>query len=151
MAPRMNSPSPAGSPGRRPGARDGPERRLEVAVAVAVRGTDVLVGKRPRGGHLPGFWEFPGGKIETHEVPRVAALRELREETGLFGGRCETAAVIEHDYADRAVRLHVFIVYDPSGEPLPGWSWRSARDVASLPMPPANRTIVDDLVRRLAS
>jgi 8-oxo-dGTP diphosphatase len=27
----------------------------------------ILVAKRPDGKHLAGFWEFPGGKIETNE------------------------------------------------------------------------------------
>jgi len=30
-----------------------------------------------------GMWELPGGKIEYSETPRVAAVRELHEETGI--------------------------------------------------------------------
>lgn len=30
-----------------------------------------------------GMWELPGGKIEHGETPRVAAVRELHEETGI--------------------------------------------------------------------
>lgn len=50
--------------------------------AIAVRGRDVLMGRR-RGAHGAGTWAFPGGKLEWGERPRDAVVRELREETGL--------------------------------------------------------------------
>src|SRR5262249_2862476 len=41
------------------------------------------VRQRPRGGPMPGVWEFPGGKCEPGETPAEATLRECAEETGL--------------------------------------------------------------------
>lgn len=32
----------------------------------------------------PGLWEFPGGYVEKDESPRDAAIRELKEETGII-------------------------------------------------------------------
>ena len=32
----------------------------------------------------PNLWEFPGGKLETEEAPKVGAFRELREKTRLI-------------------------------------------------------------------
>ena len=61
----------------------------EVALAVPTRGGRVLVGKRPIGGHLPGEWEFPGGRINPGESAETAARRELTEETGLTAADLE--------------------------------------------------------------
>jgi len=33
--------------------------------------------------HRDGHWDFPKGHVERHESPKVAARRELREETGI--------------------------------------------------------------------
>lgn len=40
----------------------------------------VLIGQRPEGKPMAGFWEFPGGKLEPYETPEAALKRELMEE-----------------------------------------------------------------------
>lgn len=42
----------------------------------------ILIGKRPEGKDLAGYWEFPGGKLETGETVEECIRRELKEELG---------------------------------------------------------------------
>jgi mutator protein MutT len=43
----------------------------------------VLLCKRNSDSSLPGYWSFPGGKMEGGETPKEAAIREFMEETDL--------------------------------------------------------------------
>lgn len=33
--------------------------------------------------HYPGYWAFPGGRVDAGEIPLQSMLREIKEETGL--------------------------------------------------------------------
>ena len=53
---------------------------LLVTAAVIFDGEKVLITRRPDDKRHPGFWEFPGGKIDPGESPETALCREIREE-----------------------------------------------------------------------
>ena len=59
-----------------------------IVVVYVVRPTtdgthEILQLLRREGSYMGGTWQFPGGKIDDGERAPAAALRELREETGL--------------------------------------------------------------------
>ncbi|RLB77824.1 MAG: (deoxy)nucleoside triphosphate pyrophosphohydrolase [Deltaproteobacteria bacterium] len=71
---------------------------IEVCAAVIQHQNKILITLRPEDKRLGGYWEFPGGKIETGESPQTALIRELREELDI---KIEVGALIEtvhHDY-----------------------------------------------------
>ena len=69
--------------------------RFGASIAVFKDGAVLLV-KRGRGPH-GGVWSLPGGKIEGKETPQAAALRELKEETGIEAEIAGTLGDIQID------------------------------------------------------
>ena len=75
---------------------------IQVTAGVIARAGTVLVCQRPAGGHHPGKWEFPGGKVEPGERIEDGMRRELREELGI---EAQVGAVLwctTHQYPGRA-------------------------------------------------
>jgi 8-oxo-dGTP diphosphatase len=76
----------------------------------------VLIAERPVGKPLAGFWEFPGGKLETGELPYAALRRELHEELGITVDEARPLIRFTHAYPERQVELDVWRVMRYSGE-----------------------------------
>jgi len=93
------------------------KKRIEVAVGVIKKAQKVLVGQRLVKDNYYQKWEFPGGKLDSGEIPIEALKRELREELGVLVHSAKPLITLEHDYPDRQVRLFVFVIEDFSGEP----------------------------------
>jgi 8-oxo-dGTP diphosphatase len=111
----------------------------------------VLVTQRMAGKTLAGFWEFPGGKVESGESDAVALRRELREELGVQVSAAHAAIELEHEYAERHVQLSVWVVERFEGVPagLEGQplKWTLPAQLRSIPLLPADLPIVDWLER----
>lgn len=95
-----------------------PHPRLTVDV-VAVREGRVLLVRRGRA-PFEGMWALPGGFVDRGELVEEAALRELREETGLEGSILGIVGV--YSRPDRDPRGHtVSVVYSVeagTGDPM---------------------------------
>lgn len=58
-------------------------KAIPVTCAIIIYQNKILVAKRSVKMSQPGFWEFPGGKIENNESKEDCLKREIREELGL--------------------------------------------------------------------
>lgn len=127
-----------------------------VAAGVCFEGGRVLLSQRKSGQHLAGLWEFPGGKAEEGEDPRLALVRELREELGIEVEAGEILDLAFHHYADvsRSVLLLFFEARRLPGSPEPiarevaAVRWTSLEELEQLTFPPADLGIVEK-VRRI--
>ena len=129
------------------------EAPVDIALAVVRHAGRVLIGQRPEGAPLAGFWEFPGGKILPGESPEEAAQRECREETGLAVRLGPLLGLVEHDYAHGRLRLHFFAAepLDAAQAPAAPFCWVPLAALASCRFPPANAGVVQNLGEPSAS
>jgi 8-oxo-dGTP diphosphatase len=124
----------------------GNEQLVEVACAVIEREDgSFLLAQRPAGKPYPGYWEFPGGKVEPGESAARALARELDEELGLAVETAYPWITRVHVYTHATVRLHFFRVMkwrgEPHGRENQAFVWQRAGATTVEPMLPANAPI----------
>ena len=121
----------------------------QVAAAVIQRpdGT-FLLGQRAADTFYPGYWEFPGGKVEAGETPLEALMRELREELGIEV--CDTCLApftfASHTYATFHLLMPLYLCRNWEGEVSPregqALKWVRAGRLSDYPMPPADIPLI---------
>lgn len=101
-----------------------------------------LLVRKNRPEHLAGKWNPPGGKIESRETPLVAAIREVREETGIsLVGAPRLFAVVDRSHAvfaayavmqPESVMREAAAVAPPTDEPLAVWGVEDTRLASAM-------------------
>jgi len=109
-----------------------------------------LLAQRPAGKVYAGYWEFPGGKIESGEPAAQALARELHEELGIEIGEPSPWITRVFAYPHGTVRLQFFRVREWRGEPHPRENqkitWQRFDVAMAAPMLPANAPVLASLV-----
>ena len=136
-----------------------------VAVALMAKDGQILLQRRRASAMHGGLWEFPGGKIEPHETPIYAAVREITEELGLTIAPAHLSPV--GFAADNAPPVagrpgHVILLYicrvwtaNGEGQGAPQCldaeeiGWFAPAEIAGLAMPPLDYPLAEALLRFL--
>ena len=117
-----------------------------VAAAVLIEEGRVLLTKRRADQHLPGLWEFPGGKLESGESPEEAIVRECREECGIEVNVHEVLDVTFHRYPDKQVLLLFYRCSRVRGQVqhlhVADHAWVSPGELDAYELPPADVAVV---------
>ncbi|GIW95922.1 MAG: NUDIX hydrolase [Pirellulaceae bacterium] len=119
-----------------------------IAIAVVQWQDRFLVGRRPAGVPLAGFWEFPGGKVERGESLAEAAARECWEETGI------RVAVVGQYLSEQIVYPHGELVLEflacvpvgPDCRPREPYRWVERGALKKLMFPEGNRRLLELLL-----
>jgi 8-oxo-dGTP diphosphatase len=121
-----------------------------ISIAVVEHNDQFLIGVRPEGVPLAGYWEFPGGKLQPGETPAEAARRECIEETGLDVVIGSAYPEVVHQYDHAKLRLHFLAArpVDASVEPRAPFRWVRRDELARYTFPPANEALVRYLSTR---
>ena len=123
-------------------------------------GVEVLALRRAPGGRSPGSWETVHGHIETGETPAQAALREVREETGLDPARLYNLSRVEAFYRHRTDDITLIPVFaavvDAAAEPRTSpehdrVEWLAPAAAAARFAWPRERRALDDVLSILGS
>jgi 8-oxo-dGTP diphosphatase len=127
--------------------------RIIVPVVIGVvwnANKKVLIAKRPPHATYPGYWEFPGGKIEENETQEEALARELYEEVGIIVTASSFLLETSYDYEERTLHLFVYEVEAFSGDAFGAEQqeirWVEVQSCVDYQFPPANTHILKRLL-----
>ena len=105
--------------GRRPQPPAKPLRHVVAALILRENGAgrEVFICQRRADQPMGLKWEFPGGKIELGETPKIALARELSEELGISADIGDHITTVRHTYRNGgAIEIEFFLVRVYRGE-----------------------------------
>lgn len=124
---------------------------IQVTAGLIFREGKLLITQRPKGSHLAGLWELPGGKQDPGETLPECLKRELREELGVEVAVHELLHECEHEYPLKTVKLHFFRCTLLRGEPRPiqceALAWVTAPELSQYEFPPPDASLLESLQR----
>ncbi|OZA94706.1 MAG: hypothetical protein B7X57_00535 [Erythrobacter sp. 34-65-8] len=115
-----------------------------------------LMHRRPFAKQHGGLWEFPGGKVESGEIPALALVREAAEELDIVVRLDDLEPV---GFADgslteggAAIVLFLYACRQWQGEPVAmeggAVAWCNADEIAALDKPPLDQVLALQLAQK---
>lgn len=125
-----------------------------VCAAIMNSSKQVLLARRMANKKLGGFWEFPGGKLESHEDLDMALAREIREELNLEIENAKLLYIKPYVYPHGQVLILFYVCDLKSGTPQlvdhDEIKWCTIDDTKSLQLLPANQDLIVALSKHLS-
>jgi 8-oxo-dGTP diphosphatase len=121
----------------------------DVTAAVLLEDSRLFLARRAPRDKLAGYWELPGGKVESGESPQECLARELHEELAMRADIGEVLVEVVHEYAHgrfrflalRAVRRSDFTLLDHDR-----CAWVAQDEVGDYRLAPADVVLVERLI-----
>jgi 8-oxo-dGTP diphosphatase len=131
--------------------------KLILVAACALIDADgrVLIAQRPQGKSMAGLWEFPGGKVESGELPEETLIRELKEELGIeVKQECLAPLTFaSYRYPDFHLLMPLYICRRWEGIvaalEAQTLKWVRPNKLRDYPMPPADEPLIPHLTTLL--
>ena len=127
-------------------------KTIDVVAAVIIDGNKVFATQRGYGDYKD-KWEFPGGKVESGELPEVALVREIKEELNTEVSVEQYIDTIDYDYPDFHLRMMCFRCGIVKGDlkllEHKSSTWIDADSINDLDWLPADRILLPRIKRIL--
>ena len=124
-------------------------KKIRVVAAVIRDGDRVFATQRGYGDYK-GWWEFPGGKIETGEMPEEALKREIHEELTADIRVEEFIATVEYDYPEFHLSMDCFFASLENGSltllEAEDAAWLTKEDIYSVKWLPADLLLIRQIM-----
>ena len=123
---------------------------IQVVVGVLKNSSnEVLLSTRTNKTDFPDHLEFPGGKKESDETPRMTLKRELKEELGISIKDISSMGSYIYEYDAFGVELHPFLIKSYKGDPIANEKeqivWVDIQDLNKVKIIPGSKSIVETL------
>jgi len=109
----------------------------------------ILIAKRQDHQFMAGFWELPGGKIESDETTEETIIRELNEELGVKVNTLSLHQTMQHTYADRMVDLCIYNIDQYQNTPLgiegQQIAWVSVQELHNYQLLPTMKAFINSI------
>lgn len=106
-------------------------------------------------GDWKGWWEFPGGKLESGETPEQCIVREIREELAAEVKAEKILGVVEYDYPAFHLTMHCILCTVVSGDlqllEHEDARWLNKETLRSVNWLPADKLILSEIEKLLVS